>query len=118
MEKVQEVLARNYDKALFRRRAFHPERSEMLSDTNYSYWQSTIRTFWKAKTSRVLIVVIAVLVLYSFVYPLVSRVDPNQVSLDTEQWNMKASPGHWFGTDALGRDIWSRTWTGTRNSLV
>ena len=24
----------------------------------------------------------------------------------------------WFGTDALGRDIWTRVWRGTRVSLI
>ena len=29
----------------------------------------------------------------------------------------KSDSYYWFGSDALGRDIWTRTWTGTRISL-
>jgi oligopeptide transport system permease protein len=29
----------------------------------------------------------------------------------------KSDTYYWFGSDALGRDIWTRTWTGTRVSL-
>ena len=29
----------------------------------------------------------------------------------------KSDTYYWFGSDALGRDIWARTWTGTRVSL-
>ena len=30
---------------------------------------------------------------------------------------VKSETYYWFGSDALGRDIWTRTWTGTRISL-
>ena len=30
---------------------------------------------------------------------------------------IKSDTYYWFGSDALGRDIWTRTWTGTRVSL-
>ena len=30
---------------------------------------------------------------------------------------VKSDTYYWFGSDALGRDIWTRTWTGTRVSL-
>lgn len=29
-----------------------------------------------------------------------------------------AKENYWFGTDQLGRDLWTRTWKGTQNSLV
>lgn len=92
--------------------------SEEGGYSNYSYWKSTIRTFFKSKLSTFLVVLIAVLVVFSFSYPLFSKVDPNQVTLDLDLWNNKSSSQHWFGTDGLGRDIWARTWYGTRNSLL
>jgi oligopeptide transport system permease protein len=56
--------------------------------------------------------------LMSFVYPLLSSVDPNAISLDSSRWNLGPSAEAWFGTDGLGRDIWARTWYGTRSSLL
>lgn len=92
--------------------------SEEGGYSNYSYWRSTIRTFFKSKLSTFLVVLIVVLVVFSFCYPLFSKVDPNQITLDMDLWNTKSSSKHWFGTDGLGRDIWARTWYGTKNSLL
>jgi oligopeptide transport system permease protein len=100
-------------------RLHHDEKlSEDSRYSNYSYWKSTFRTFFKSKLSILLVIVILGIVIYSFTYPIFSSVDPNQVTLDTDQWNTKSSSENWFGTDGLGRDLWSRTWHGTRNSLL
>ena len=34
-----------------------------------------------------------------------------------KQTGEKSNTYYWFGSDALGRDLWTRTWTGTRVSL-
>ena len=31
---------------------------------------------------------------------------------------LKPCAEHWFGTDNIGRDMWARTWYGTRTSLL
>ncbi len=103
---------------MFENLNFNDKTGEEGGYSNYSYWKSTIRTFFKNRVSRFLVALIAVLVLFSFLYPVFSKVDPNQVTLDMEQWNAKSSAEHLFGTDGLGRDIWARTWYGTRNSLM
>src|SRR5690606_9467180 len=36
---------------------------------------------------------------------------------DLQKTNLAPSAEHWFGTDALGRDMWERTWMGTGISL-
>lgn len=103
---------------MFERRHYDDKLMDAGGYSNYSYWRSTFRTFFKSKLSIVLVAVILVLVTFSFAYPIFSKVDPNQVTLDLDQWNSKPNSENWFGTDGLGRDIWSRTWIGTRNSLL
>jgi oligopeptide transport system permease protein len=103
---------------LFRASRFDELAAEMTGYSRYSYWRSTFRTFLKSPVSIVLLALIIVLVLASFIYPVASPTDPNQVNLDTSQWNMKPGAGHPFGTDGLGRDIWARTWYGTRTSMM
>lgn len=93
-------------------------KSELVGYSNYSYWSSTMRTFLKSPLSRILLVLMAGLILMSFLYPLLSSADPNKVMLDSSLWNRKPGDGHWFGTDGLGRDIWARTWYGTRTSIL
>lgn len=63
-------------------------------------------------------VLLAALALLALVGPALS---PH--AFDTPDWNsMAAAPtlrdAHWFGTDRLGRDLWVRTWHGTRVSLL
>lgn len=102
----------------FRAAVFDNMLSEDVGYSNYSYWRSTIRTFFKNKAVLVLVILIALIIVMSFVYPIVSPVDPTKVSLLPLTWNNRPSMEHWFGTDQLGRDIWTRAWYGVRNSFV
>ncbi len=102
----------------FRAKVFDQMLSEDTGYSNYSYWRSTFRTFFKNKAVMVLVVLIIAIIVMSFVYPMVSPVDPNKVSLYRKQWNNRPSWEHLFGTDALGRDIWTRAWYGVRNSFL
>ena len=102
----------------FRAAVFDSMLSEDTGYSNYSYWRSTIRTFFKNKAVMALVILVALIIVMSFVYPIVSPVDPNKVSLFPLEWNNRPSAEHWFGTDQLGRDIWTRAWYGVRNSFV
>ena len=102
----------------FRAAVFDHMQSEDIGYSNYSYWKSTIRTFFKNKAVLLLTVLIIGIIIMSFVYPIVSPVDPNEVSLFPMTWNKRPTKDHWFGTDTLGRDIWTRAWYGVRNSFL
>lgn len=102
----------------FRAAVFDSRLSEDIGYSNYSYWRSTIRTFFKNKAVLVLVVLIGMILLMSFIYPFVTSVDPTQVSMMPLEWNQRPNAEHWFGTDTLGRDIWARAWFGTRNSFL
>ena len=105
------------NKELFEIAEFNEFEAEKTGYSNYSYWFSTFRTFFKSKLSAFLLMLMFILVAISFLYPLISKTDPNKLALDITQWNLKPNSINWFGTDGLGRDIWARTWYGTRTSL-
>lgn len=102
---------------LFRIAEFNEAEAEKTGYSNYSYWYSTFRTFMKSKVSTFLLSLTLILVAISFLYPIISKANPNLLALNPMLWNAQPGDGHLFGTDGLGRDIWTRTWYGTRTSL-
>lgn len=103
---------------LFTAADFDSVQAEDVGFSNYSYWRSTLRTFLKSRGMKALLVLVGLLIGFTFIYPLVSSIDPHSVSLSASQWNLPPSEGHPFGTDGVGRDIWARVWYGTRMSFV
>lgn len=103
---------------LFTRAEFIEEKVEDTGFSNYSYWRSTIRTFFKSPAVKVSVTLMVLLVAYTIIYPTITNLDPYTPSLSPSQWNLSPSAEHPFGTDGVGRDIWSRVWFGTRTSLL
>ena len=88
--------------------------AEMLpEDGVFKSMRTMLRTNWTALLGLVLIVLIAALAVAA---PLVTRYDPEAIDLV----NMRQPPSaeHWFGTDDLGRDVFSRVVYGGRTSLM
>ena len=116
LNKLHEAIAR--DQALFTPAEFSAAESEKTGASNYSYWKSTLRTFFKSKSVIVLTALVCAILLMSFLYPIFSSVDPTKVIINPLERNQRPSWEHWFGTDTLGRDIWTRSWYGVRNSFL
>lgn len=106
------------DPVKFRAAVYDEAKSEDIGFSNYSYWKSTFRTFFKSKTVIFLCSAVLALIVMSVFYPLLSSIDPTKVVLDPRQWNIRPNAEHWFGTDTLGRDIFARAWYGCRNSFL
>ena len=111
----------------FERIPFDPEKSELTGYSNYSYWQSTFRTFFKKRSSVLLLTIMCAFVLMSLLYPMICEMipgwetsyrNPNFAETGSATWNLAPCAEHLFGTDNIGRDMWSRTWYGTRTSLL
>lgn len=64
------------------------------------------------------LVVIIALILMGLAAPLLSPYDPDRIELDDSLRLQPPSQEHIFGTDYLGRDLWTRTLYGTRVSLA
>lgn len=75
-----------------------------------------IKAFIKNKLSVIGLTIVLILIVIAVVAPLITKFDPYEV--DVVNRLSKPSAEHWFGTDALGRDVYSRVIYGTRISLI
>lgn len=100
---------------------FNAEDVERTGYSNYSYWRSTFQAFLKNKTAVALLVLLGLLLLFTFIQPyLPGQYDPNMIVNDAKGMQYRnIPPGDMFilGTNSIGQDLWARIWAGTRTSL-
>ena len=66
------------EEELFTPAGFSEERAEATSYSNYSYWGSTFRAFFKNRVAVLLLVALIAVVAFAFLQPyLPGQVDPN-----------------------------------------
>lgn len=111
------------NQALFELANFDASESERTGYSDYSYWGSTIKVFLKNRFAVVALVLLGVLLTFTFVQPyLPGQLDPNEINLSKETWrqlrNVKPGAEFWFGTNSIGQDLWARIWRGTRTSMM
>jgi len=81
-----------------------------------SFWSDVWRRFRKNKPALVGSIIILLFVIFAILGPSILPYSYDKVDLlSTYQF---PNSEHWFGTDALGRDIWCRIWIGARVSLI
>ncbi len=103
--------------------------AEKITAPKYSYWRSVFRVFFKKKSNLFVIVLLGIIVLFSFIYPMFSGY--NEV---TKYANVLVEGGkhlspkeamekygytiHWiFGAGGVGQSTFDALWTGARISL-
>lgn len=103
------------NKELFTHMGINEEYSETINRPSMTYWQDAWRRLKKNKVAMAGIVVLVVFTLMAIIGPYMVSYTYNDTNLEL----LHQPPGklHWFGTDALGRDMWARVWMGARVSL-
>lgn len=93
--------------------------SEKIAAPEYSYWRSVFRKFFSSKVAIFMLILMTAVLLMSFIHPMISKYDhqvnPNINKRATHFLPMSAE--HLFGTDDVGRDLFSMVWSGARVSL-
>jgi len=100
--------------------------SEKITAPRYSYWQSVFRVFFRNKLNIVILAVLALLVAFAYIYPMVTEYDRFGQLFDTSAQHL--GPGkaiekfgfslHWLlGTGAAGNSTFDAIWTGSRISI-
>lgn len=94
--------------------------SEAIDAPAYSYWGSVFRQFLKKKSTVIMLGILIAVVLMSFIYPMFSDFDFNDVSKvnDFSARYIKPNAEHWFGTDSNGKSLFDGVWFGARNSIL
>lgn len=110
----------------FQQVEYNEWKAENTGYSNYSYWRCTWQAFWKNGVARFLLIALCALLIFTVIQPyLPGQKDPNQIFNTVDKYgktspmkNQAPSGEFWFGTDAVGHDLWARIWSGTRTSLL
>ena len=104
--------------------------SERITAPRYSYWHSVFRVFFKKKINIVILALLAVIVIFAYVYPAVigydAEVDPFLNLMDSESKHLGPADAmekfgyniHWvLGSGAKGESTFDAIWYGSSISL-
>ena len=101
---------------------------EAIGRPSLTFWQDAMRRLVKNRVAFICLIIILVLTLFSVIAPQVSPFDYREQhyshtnapmgTVCNESGVSGEGHKHVFGTDTLGRDIWTRIWMGGRVSLT
>ncbi|WP_211654607.1 oligopeptide ABC transporter permease [Planococcus alpniumensis] len=141
-------MTQNYEKLpqdAFTRIPRDTQEAEKISKPSVSFWQDAWRSLKKNKGAIISLILFGLIVLMSFIGPMISPYEPNDQTIthanlppkvpvienlgimdgvgtlggrQVDMYELKnVEQNYWFGTDGLGRDMFSRVWKGTQVSL-
>ena len=106
---------KEYNKELFKIVGYSDSDLEAMVRPNVSFWQDAWRRLKKNKVAMVSMVILIILIVMSVIGPFISGHNYQEQNYDI--LDKLPSAKYWFGTDNLGRDLFSRLWMGGRVSL-
>lgn len=118
------------DKELFAHVDNSQLESEKITAPRYSYWKSVFRVFFKKKSSIIFIALLALIVIFSYVYPAIIGYDPNVTpyihnnqigvsNLTSKQAMVKFGQSlSWIlGSGSIGESTFDQMWYGSSVSF-
>ncbi len=105
----------NLTKDLFNPIHISQAEAEHIERPSISYWKDAMRRFFHNKMVVIASVVLILIIIFAIFAPVFSSFTYDQTNYVLS--NKGPTKEHWFGTDVLGRDLWTRSWEGARVSL-
>lgn len=106
----------NYEPNDFVIQGTESEFTDQIISNPVSYWKITLRRFVTNRVALVSAFVLLVIILFCVIGPSLSGYDFEEINMQIK--NNSPSREHWFGTDQLGRDLFTRVWRGGRVSIL
>lgn len=111
---------------LFSRVDHSETESEKIAAPKYSYWQSVFRVFFRKKINIVILVLLAIIIMFAYIYPMVTDYDKFGNLMDATAKHLSPIAAmerqgynfHWIlGAGASGQSTFDAVWTGARISI-
>lgn len=103
-------------KEKFRVVGFTQEEANRIDRPTISYWQDAWRRLRKNPVAMSALGILILLIIMVIIGPHIRGYD--YISMNVPEKNLGSSAKYWFGTDNLGRDLFSRVWVGARASIL
>lgn len=103
------------DKSLFNKISDDQKSSEFIARPVVTYWSDAWRRFKKNKLALISLIILIILTVMVIIGPMLTPYEFNQM---VGAKNQTPNSQFWFGTDNLGRDIFTRLWRGGRISIA
>ena len=119
---LSEIEIEKLSPELFETVQFDEQKAEQISYSNYSYWASTFKNFWRNKGAAFLVIALLTVIGFTLIQPYLPA-QRSAVYINNDRVtgmhlrNLRPSAEYWFGTNEIGQDLWARVWAGTRTSL-
>ena len=92
------------------------EEANRIDRPTISYWQDAWRRLKKNPVAMASLMVLVILIIMCIIGPYIRGYD--FITKNVKMKNRGCSAEYWFGTDYLGRDLFSRVWMGARASII
>lgn len=100
----------------FRKIGIDKDLGETMARPRIGYWQDAWRRLRSNKVAMLAIVMLFIILIMTVVGPHINGFKYEEI--DPLNKNHKPDSVHWFGTDELGRDVFSRVWQAGRTSMI
>ena len=106
----------NFTQDLFEKASREDRDGEKIRRPSIKYWPDVWR---RLKQNRLAMVGLAIILLMVFMSIVGTKINGfTYYEQDYDLINQHPDKVHWFGTDELGRDLFTRVWLGARYSLI
>lgn len=104
------------NKEKFKVLGYDAENANVIVRPNLTYWQDAWRRLKQNKVAMFSMILLVIIIVMCIIGPFIS---PHDYSVqNTDKMNVSPNSEYWFGTDNLGRDLFSRLWIGGRVSIT